>query len=224
MNTVLSYELTRVIALMPIHEDKTNREEWCKQRRGNITMLGTTLVFMAISLLGRLNEIPTHSMYPAKTLFRFLDNIATVELFLFEPLCFMWVISLGLILLQRWELFQPPIKKKRGRPMGPRVKPRENPWKNDSFRIALESVLNALGKGLGSPIAGIILHELIENRAFTKQFNQESLADWLYNSYREYFDDFEPKSMTTPSFVKEEVRNGISRLFESFIKNTKNTK
>lgn len=207
---------------MPIQEDKSNQEEWLKQRRSNIIMLVVTFVLMAISLGARWDEIPTHSIYPAKSPLHIIDNIATGELFFLQPLCYMWVISLGLMLLQRWELFfQHPIKKKRGRPLGPRIKVGENPWKDDSYRIALESVLNALGKGLGSPIAGIILHILIENRVFTKQFNQESLADWLYNSYREFFDDFEPKSMTTPSYVKEEVSNGISRLFESFLKTAK---
>lgn len=217
MNTLLSYDLTRAIALMPIQEDKSNKEEWLKHRRGNIIMLGVTLVLMTISLGARWDEIPTHSFHPANSPLHIIDNIATGELFFLQPLCYMWVISLGLMLLQRWEFFQHPIKKKRGRPQQPRAKVGDNPWKNDSYRIALESVLNALGKGIGSRIAGIILRELIENRAFAKNYNQKSLANWLYNRYREYFDDFKPKSMTTPSFVNEEVSKGISRLFESYI-------
>lgn len=104
MNTLFSYDLTRAIALMPIQEDKSNKEEWLKQRRGNIIMLGVTLILMAISLGARWDEIPTHSIHPANSPLHIIDNIATGELFFLQPLCYMWVISLGLMLLQRWEL------------------------------------------------------------------------------------------------------------------------
>lgn len=213
MNKDISFNLARVIGLMPIIEDRANTEKRREQRRSNITMLCATLVFMVISLLGRWHEIPTHSLFPAHTPQRLIDNLATGELFFLAPLVIMWVISLGLVLLQRYDFFQQPIKKKRGRPMGPRVKDGENPWKDDAYRITLESVLNALGKGLSSSVGGIILHELIGSQAFTKRYNQESLATWFYNNYRDYFDDFDPISMTTPSYVNKKVQQEISRLF-----------
>lgn len=218
MNNDFSFNLARVLALMPINEDKTSPEKWHFQRRGNITMLCATLVFMVISLLGRWHEIPTRSLYPAHTPQRLIDNLATGELFFLSPLVFMWVISMGVVLLQRWDLFQQPIKKKRGRPVGPRVQAGENPWKDDAYRIALEEVLNDLGKGLTSKVGGIILHKLIKSRAFSKRFNEKSLATWMYNSYRDYFDDFDPTSMTTPSYVDKNVQKEISKLFNSFMK------
>lgn len=217
MNTDFSFNMARVLALMPINEDKTSPEKWRFQRRGNITMLCATLVFMIISLMGRWQEIPSHSSFPAHTPQHLIDNLATGELFFLGPIVIMWVISLSLVLLQRWDLFQQPTRKKRGRRLGPRVQEGENPWKDDAHRIALESVLKALGKVISSSVAGIILHELIKNQAFTKRYNQESLATWMYNSYREYFDDFAPTSMTTPSYVDEKVQQEISKLFNSFI-------
>ena len=208
--------LFRALALMPILERDAGSKGF--QRRSNIAFLSCTLAFMAISLAGQWNDIASHSIDSPHTLPRILDNIATGELFFLEPIGYMWVIALGLLLLQRWDLFQQPIMRKRGRPMGPRVKAGENPWKDDAYRIALEEVLIVYGKGLGSSIGGIILHKLIKMRAFAKRYNQESLAAWMYNSYREYFDEFDPKSMTTPSYVDKNIQQVISKLFESFIK------
>ena len=190
MNTDLSFSLVRVLALMPVNEDKSSPDKWRSQRRGNITMLCTTLVFMVLSLLGRLQEIPTHSFFPPHTPQRFIDNLATGELFLLEPLAFMWMISLGFILLQRWDLFQQPTRRaskiSRGRPKGRQVQEWGSVTKKGLF--GFEIFFNGLSSPLSSPQVKSLIKALsndeIRRMYLTEEYTDAALADWLIERFR----------------------------------------
>lgn len=190
MNTDFSFNLVRVLALMPINEDKMSPEKWHTQRRGNITILCATLAFMAISVLGRLREIPTHSLFPAHTPQRIIDNLAIGELFFLEPLVFMWVISLGLMLLQRWDLFRQPTlratKRSRGRPKGNQVQ--EGIGLTNKGLAGLVAFFNGSSNPLSSPQVRSLIKALSNNEIqrmyLTEEYTDSALADWLIKRFR----------------------------------------
>ena len=175
---------------MPVHEDKTNPAEWRRQRRSNITMLCATALFMVISLVGRWQEIPTHYQFSSHPFHRFINYVVTGEQFFLEPLGFMWVISLGILMLQRWDLFQPPThkanKRSRGRPKGPQVQ--ESIGLTKKGLLGLEMFFNGLSRQLSSPqvksLIKALSHEEIRRIYLAEEYTDAALADWLIERFR----------------------------------------
>ena len=190
MNTNFSFNLARVLALMPINEDKTSLEKWYKQRRGNITMLCATLFFMVISLVGQWRDIPTSYQPSTHTFHRIINNVATGELFFLEPLCFMWALSLGLSLLQRWDIFREPThratKRSRGRPKGQQV--HEEIGLTTKGLVGLAAFFDGLNRPLTSPRVKSLIKALSDNEIrrmyLTEEYTDAALADWLIERFR----------------------------------------
>ena len=106
--------------------------------------------------------------------------------------------------------------KRPGRKPKPRIEEGEDPLIDETARSALDEVMDKQ-YGLTSADGNAIMKGLLyhKDKYLKKEYEQSSLANWLYSTYIDHFKSFKPESMTTPTISPDSKKWDYSKLLEN---------